>query len=73
MVELLSCFRPLPSRTPLVAFGVDGGRWTMWTKHQAESALRQVLSLAGLQPSEHALRSLRIGGATHLATGGGVA
>ena len=70
MVELLSCFRPLPCHAPLVAFGVDRGRWTMWTKRHAESALRQVASLSELQPTEYALHSLRIGGATHLATGG---
>ena len=70
MIKLLSCFRSLPSHAPLVAFSVDEGSWTMWTKHQAESALRQVVSFAGRQPSEYALRSLRIGGATHLAAGG---
>ena len=70
MIELLSCFRSLPSNAPSVAFGVDGGSWAMWTKHHAESALRQVVSFAGLQPSEYALHSLRIGGATHLAAGG---
>ena len=42
----------------------------MWTKHQAESALWQMVSLAGRQPSENALHPLRIGGATHLETGG---
>ena len=42
----------------------------MRTRHQAESTRRQVVPLAGLQPSEYALHSLRIGGATHLAAGG---
>ena len=41
----------------------------MWTKHRAESVLRQVVSLAGLQPPEYVLHSLRIGGANHLAAG----
>ena len=63
------CFRSLPYHAPLVAFVVDGGRWSMWTKHQAEPALRQVVSFAGLQPSEYALHTQRIGGATHLAAG----
>ena len=67
MVELLSCFCSLPSLAPLVAFGVDAGRWTIRTKHQAESALWQVM-LAGLQPCEYALHSLRVGSATHCAT-----
>ena len=42
----------------------------MWTEHQSESTLRQVVSLVGLQPSEYALQSLRVGGANHLAAGG---
>lgn len=70
MIELLSLYSWLPSRAPLVAFGVGGGQWAMWTKHQATVALRQVVALAGLPPEEYALHSLRIGGATHLAAGG---
>lgn len=62
MVELLSLHTFLPSCAPLVAFGVGHGRWAMWTKHQATTALRQVVALAGLQPDEYALHSLRIGG-----------
>ena len=69
IVELRSSFRSSPSHAPLVAFGFDRGRWTMWTKHRAESVLRQVVSLAGLQPPEYVLHSLRIGGANHLAAG----
>lgn len=42
----------------------------MWIKDQATRALWQVLSLAGLLPEEYALRSLKIGGATHLAAAG---
>ena len=37
---------------------------------QATRALRQVVSVAGVQPEEYALHSLRIGGATHLSAGG---
>lgn len=70
MVELLSLYTFLPSCAPLVAFGVGQGKWAMWTKHQATRALRQVVALAGLQPEEYALHSLRIGGATYLAAGG---
>ena len=70
MIERLSCFRSLPSHAPLVVFDVDGGNWTMWTEHRTESALRQVVPLAGLQPSEYVLHSLRIRGATHLTAGG---
>ncbi|CAN0426624.1 unnamed protein product [Pylaiella littoralis] len=50
VVELLSCFPSLPSHAPLVAVGVGGGRWDLLTKHRAESALRQVVSWAGLEP-----------------------
>ncbi|CAB1118999.1 unnamed protein product [Ectocarpus sp. CCAP 1310/34] len=70
MVELLSLYTFLPSHAPLVAFGVGQGQWAMWTKCQATVALRQVVALAGLQPEEYALHSLRIGGATFLAAEG---
>ena len=68
--RLLLSFPFLPSHAPLVAFGTDGVSWSMWTKHKATLALRQVVSLAGLPPVEYALHSLRIGGATHLSAGG---
>ena len=42
----------------------------MWTRAQAVKALRQVVSVAGVQAEEYALHSLRIGGATHLSAGG---
>ena len=70
MIELLSCYMFLPSHAPLVAFGIGSGRWAMWTKSQAEKALRQVVALAGWQLTDYALHSLRIGGATFLAAGG---
>lgn len=70
MVELLSCYPSLPPHAPLVAFDVGQEAWSMWSKHQATRALRQVVSLAGLPPEEFALHSLRIGGATYLAAGG---
>lgn len=71
MIELLlSCYPSLSSYAPLVGVGVRGGKWDLSRKHRAESALRQVVTLAGLQLSEYALHSLRIGGATHLAAGG---
>lgn len=70
MVELMLSYPSLSPSAPLVAVGADGSRWTLWTKHQATSALRQVVALAGMPPSEYALHSLRIGGATYLAAGG---
>ena len=60
----------LPPSAPLVAFGCGTGRWSMWTQAHATRALRQVVSVAGVQPEEYALHSLRIGGATHLSAGG---
>jgi len=47
-----------------------GGRWELWSKHQATFALRQIVSLVGLKPEEYALHSVRIGGATRLAAAG---
>ena len=70
IVELLLSFSFLPQHAPLIAFGTGGVSWSMWTKHKATIALRQVVSLAGLQPVEYALHSLRTGGATHLSAGG---
>ena len=70
MVKLLSCYLFLPPSAPLVTFGCGSGRWSMCTQAQATRALRQVVSVAGLQPKEYALHSLRIGGVTHLSAGG---
>ena len=70
MIELMSCYLFLPSSTPLVAFGVGNGRSSMWTQHQATTALRKVVALAGVRAEEYALHSLRVGGATHLPAGG---
>ena len=70
MIELMFYYLFLPSSAPLVAFGVDNGRWSMWTQHQAMAALRKVVALAGVRAEEYALHSLRIEGATHLSAGG---
>ena len=59
-----------PPPAPLVAFGCGSGRWPRWTQAQATRALRKVVSVAGVQPEEYALHSVRIGGATHLSAGG---
>ena len=66
----MCCCLFLQSSAPLVAFGVGNGRWSMWTQHQATTALREVVALAGVRAEEYALHSLRIGGATHLSAGG---
>ena len=70
VLELMSCYLFLPSSAPLVADGSGGGTIFMWTKQQATVALRGVVALVGVQADEDALHSLRIGGATHLSTGG---
>ena len=62
--------RPQRPSAPLVAFGYGRGRWSTWTQAQATRAVRQVVSVAGVQPGEYALYSLRFGGATHLSAGG---
>ena len=69
MVELLSCYLFLPPSAPLVAFGIDHGRWSLWTQQQT-TALRSVVALAGGRAEDYAVHSLRIGGATHLSAGG---
>ena len=42
----------------------------MWSQAQATKALRQVVSVTGVQPEDYAMHPLRIGGATHLSAGG---
>ena len=53
---------------PLVTFGVDNGRRSMWTQQHATAALRAVVALAGVRTEDYALHSLRIGSSTHLST-----
>ena len=45
---------------------------TVWTYEQALRALREVVAESGQDPAEFALHSLRIGGASRLAAGGGM-
>ena len=70
MVELLSSYLFLPPSAPLATFGCGSDRWSMWAQAQATRALREVVSVAGVQPEEYALHFLRIGRATHLSAGG---
>ena len=53
-----------------VSTGAGGPCGRSIKRHQAESALRRVASLAGPRPSEYALHSLQSGGATQFAAGG---
>ena len=70
IIELMSCYFFLPSSAPLIAFGVFNGKGSMWTQHQASTALRKVVALAGVRAEECTFHSPRIGGATHLSAGG---
>ena len=46
-IELMPCHLFLPWSPPLVAFGADNGRCSMWMEQQATAALRAVVALAG--------------------------
>ena len=72
MIELvLSCYLFFPPSAPLVvALGCVIGTWYMWNRAQAVKALRQVVSVAGVQAGEIALHSLLIGGAIPLLVAG---
>ena len=69
MVELLSYNSTLPESACISAY-FDCGVMRVWSYRQATSALRQVASLAGMNPKEVSLHSLRIGMATVLGAGG---
>ena len=69
VVELLSCFRTLPSEAPLMAYFSSSGVPVIWTQSHATKALRQLVAAAGANPIDYALHSLRIGGATQLSAG----
>ena len=72
MVELLSMHVALPESAPLSAY-LCGSKVNIWGYTQALRALRQVVEKSGGDPREVGLHSLRIGAATTLAAGGGVA
>ena len=69
MVELLSYNTTLPESAPVSAY-LDKGVMRVWSYRRATSALRQVASLAGIDPKGVTLHSLRIGMATVLGAGG---
>ena len=71
LVELLSIHPNLPSSAPLASFR-ESGRVAVWSYGQALRALREVVAKSRQDPAEFALHSLRIGGASRLAAGGGV-
>lgn len=68
VIALMSIHSELDS-TLLTAYS-SGFQWKVWTRGQVTIALRVVGQQRGLQPSEYALHSRRIGGATRLAAAG---
>ena len=70
MVDLLSCNMLLPPSAPLVRFGCGSDEWGMWTQAPATMGMRQVMSVAGVQPEVYALHSLRIRDVTRMSAGG---
>ena len=70
MFDLLSCNMLLPPSAPLVRFGCGSDEWGMWTQAPATMGMRQVMSVAGVQPEVYALHSLRIRDVTRMSAGG---
>lgn len=72
VVELLSCHATLPDSAPLASY--RSGRAVRVARYSAAlRAVREVVAKSGRNPQEYALHSLRIGGATALASGGDIA
>ena len=69
MLELMSTHRELDADAPLSVYA-DGSQWRVWKEHEATIMLRDVVERLGLDPSEYALHSGRIGGATRMAAAG---
>ena len=68
MVELRSVYPTMPESAPLSSYRC-GNEVRVWRHPEALSALRQMATRAGDDPSEVGLHSLRIGAAATLATG----
>ena len=70
MVELMSCHATLPDDAPLFSNRI--GREVKVLKYgQALQAFREMVKKSGRDPKDSALHSLRIGGGSTLAAGGG--
>lgn len=69
LVELLSVHPQLPRTAPLMTRLTTSG-WKVITRTEAVVALRMMVGFSGRNPSEFALHSGRIGGATQLAAQG---
>ena len=71
MLELLSCHTTLPADAPLSSYR-SGNEVIVVTYNQALQALRELVAVAGRNPMDFGLHSLRIGGASTLAVGGDI-
>ena len=68
MLELMSCFSSLPDHAPLSSHRCYKSVRVMWYG-RALRAIKELAAQSGRNPDEFALRSLRTGGATTLASG----
>ena len=70
LVELMSCHIALPGSAPLCSYRQAGIGTVVLGYRRALKALRHIVELAGDDPKQFGLHSLRIGGATATAAGG---
>ena len=69
LLERMVICTDLDENAPIAAYP-HGDRWKLWTEKEATMVLRAIIPRQGLDPSEYALHSGRIGGATRLAAMG---
>ena len=69
LLDLLDVHPQLPGQAPLTARATSSG-WKVFTRIEAVTALRVLVGSTGRDPSQYALHSGRIGGATQLAARG---
>ena len=70
LVELMSCHIALPGSAPLCSYRQAGVGTVVLGYRRALKALRRIVALAGDDPKQFGLHSLRFGGATAMAAGG---
>lgn len=70
MVEFdVVTFSPSPS-APSASCCTRGGIGKVWTQSQGDQASREFVAVAGVEPDESTIHSLRIAGATQFSAGG---
>ncbi|CAM9526848.1 unnamed protein product, partial [Sphacelaria rigidula] len=69
MTALMLVHPELDANAPLTRYA-SHSKWRVWTREQATTALRELVRQHGVNPSEYALHSGRIGGVTPLASAG---